>query len=42
MHLARLGVGVRQLGPGVPGLFRVDVERVVETCVANALRGRAR
>lgn len=37
MHLARLGIGVRQLGPGVPGLFRVTPERVVETCVATAL-----
>jgi AcrR family transcriptional regulator len=37
MHLARLGIGVRQLGPGVPGLFPVTPERVVETCVANAL-----
>ena len=37
MHLARLGIGVRQLGPGVPGLFKVSSERVVATCVANAL-----
>jgi AcrR family transcriptional regulator len=37
MHLARLGIGVRQLGPGVPGTFPVTPERVVETCVANAL-----
>jgi AcrR family transcriptional regulator len=37
MHLTRLGIGVRQLGPGVPGVFRVTPERVVETCVANAL-----
>ena len=37
MHLARLGIGVRQLGPGVPGVFRVTPERVVETCVASAL-----
>jgi AcrR family transcriptional regulator len=37
MHLTRLGIGVRQLGPGVPGIFRVEPERVVETCVANAL-----
>jgi AcrR family transcriptional regulator len=37
MHLARLGIGVRQLGPGVPGVFRVTPERVVETCVSNAL-----
>ena len=37
MHLARLGIGVQQLAPGVPGVFRVSPERVVETCVANAL-----
>jgi AcrR family transcriptional regulator len=37
MHLTRLGIGVRQLAPGVPGIFRVTPERVVETCVANAL-----
>ena len=37
MHLARLGIGVRQLGPGVPGLFKVSPEQVVATCVANAL-----
>lgn len=33
MHLARLRVGVRQAGPGVPALFPVDPERVVRTCV---------
>ena len=33
MHLARLRVGVRQVGPGVPALFPVDPERVVRTCV---------
>ncbi len=37
MHLARIGVGVRQEAPGVPGLFRVDPERVVDTCVDHAL-----
>jgi len=37
MHLARLGIGVRQLGPAVPGVFRVTPERVVATCVENAL-----
>jgi AcrR family transcriptional regulator len=36
MHIARLGIGVRQLAPGVPGLFRVAPERVVQTCVENA------
>ena len=37
MHLARLRVGVRQAGPGVPELFAVDAERIVEACVESAL-----
>jgi AcrR family transcriptional regulator len=37
MHLARIGVGVRQLGPGVPGLFRIESDEVVRSCVATAL-----
>lgn len=37
MHLARIGVGVRRLGPGVPGLFSVDSDQVVRSCVATAL-----
>lgn len=37
MHLARMGVGVRELAPGVPGLFAVAPERVEATCVASAL-----
>jgi hypothetical protein len=37
MHLARIGVGVRQAAPGVPALFRLSGEQVVATCVANAL-----
>lgn len=37
MHLARLGIGVHQVAPGVPGVFRVTSERVVQTCVENAL-----
>jgi hypothetical protein len=37
MHLARIGVGVRQVVPGVPELFKVDRERVVQTCVESAL-----
>jgi hypothetical protein len=36
MHLARVGVGIRSLGPA-PDLFLVDPERVVETCVESAL-----
>jgi AcrR family transcriptional regulator len=37
MHLARIGVGLRQLAPGVPDLFRVAPEQVVEACVSSAL-----
>lgn len=39
MHLARIGVGVRQVAPSVPGLFAIDAERVVATCVDLALAG---
>ena len=37
MHLARIGVGVRRLAPGVPGLFAVEPEQVVRSCVESAL-----
>jgi hypothetical protein len=37
MHLARLGVGVRQAAPGVPALFRVEDEDIVRFCVRSAL-----
>jgi AcrR family transcriptional regulator len=37
LHLARIRVGVRELAPGIPGLFKVEPERVVRTCVASAL-----
>ena len=37
MHLARIRVGVREAGPGVPELFRVTAEQVVESCVRSAL-----
>ena len=37
MHLARVGVGVREVGPGVPALFSVAPERVDQTCVETAL-----
>jgi AcrR family transcriptional regulator len=37
MHLARLGVGVRQAAPGMPELFKVDPDQIVRTCVATAL-----
>ena len=37
MHLARIGVGVRQAAPGIPALFPVTGDQVVATCVANAM-----
>jgi AcrR family transcriptional regulator len=37
LHLARIRVGVRELSPGIPGLFKVEPDRVVRTCVASAL-----
>jgi AcrR family transcriptional regulator len=37
MHLARIGVGVRSIAPGIPALFTVEPERVVRTCVEGAL-----
>jgi hypothetical protein len=37
MHLARIRVGVRQAAPGIPELFSIAPEQVVETCVRNTL-----
>jgi len=37
MHMARMRVGVHELAPGVPGLFAVDPDRLVRTCVASVL-----
>jgi AcrR family transcriptional regulator len=37
MHLARIGVGVRRLAPGVPALFVIESDEVVRSCVATAL-----
>ena len=37
MHLARLGIGLQQEAPGIPGTFQVDSERLVRTCVASAV-----
>ncbi|MEA2330833.1 MAG: hypothetical protein QOH58_971 [Thermoleophilaceae bacterium] len=37
MHLARVGAGIRSLEGGMPDLFPVAPERVVGTCVENAL-----
>jgi len=36
MHLSRLGVGVSQPAPGIPELFPIEAERVVESCVESA------
>ena len=37
MHLTRVGVGVREASPGVPELFTVSADDVVQTCVDSAL-----
>jgi AcrR family transcriptional regulator len=37
MHLARIRVGVKQAAPGIPALFTIAPEQVVETCVHSAL-----
>ncbi len=37
MQLARLGVGVRESAPGVPGAFGVDPAVVRDACVKSAL-----
>ena len=37
MHLARLGIGLRNLAPGVPGVFTVAADDVVRTSVASAM-----
>jgi AcrR family transcriptional regulator len=37
MHLARIGVGVRSLAPGVPTLFSIAPEQIVRTCIDSAL-----
>jgi AcrR family transcriptional regulator len=36
-HLARTGVGVRQVAPGIPELFTVAPDQLARTCVASAL-----
>ncbi len=36
MHLARSRVGLQELAPGVPDLFRIDADRLVASCVAAA------
>ena len=37
MHLARIGLGVRESAPGVPDAFPLDPERVRRACVEDAL-----
>jgi AcrR family transcriptional regulator len=37
MHLARIGLGVRQAAPGVPDAFGLDPEAVRAACVQDAL-----
>jgi AcrR family transcriptional regulator len=37
MHLARIGVGVREAAAGVPETFRVEPDRVQRACIADAL-----
>ena len=37
MHLARIRVGIRQLAEGVPGLFKVAPEDIVQTCITSAM-----
>ena len=37
MHMPRVGVGVRQVAPGLPAPFRISADRAVETCVTGAL-----
>ena len=37
MHLARIGLGVKEAAPGVPGAFPLDPETVRAACVEDAL-----
>ena len=37
MHLPRIRVGLRQAAPGIPELFTVAPDQVVQTCVQSAL-----
>ncbi len=37
MHLARIGVGMKRAENGMPELFRVEAEQVVQACVESAL-----
>ena len=42
MHLARIGLGVNEAAPGVPGAFPLDAERVRRACVTRCHRARPR
>ena len=37
MHLARVGVGVREAATGIPAVFAIEPDQVREACVADAL-----
>ena len=37
MHLARVGVGVREAAAGIPAVFSIEPDQVREACVADAL-----
>ena len=37
MHLARIGIGMRQAAPGVPEPFRLEREALLRACVASAM-----
>jgi len=37
MHLARVGVGVREAAPGVAETFEIAPERVRDACIEDAL-----
>jgi hypothetical protein len=37
MHLARIGLGVREAAPGIPDAFRLDPEAVRAACIEDAL-----
>jgi AcrR family transcriptional regulator len=37
MHVARIGVGVREAATGVPETFHIEPERVQRACIADAL-----
>jgi AcrR family transcriptional regulator len=37
MHMARIGIGVGQVAPGIPRVFSVNAEQVREACIRAAL-----